>query len=112
MLQGGKTSAMILEKPWLLPINVGRIISKQSGVHHSTARKIFLKWKKWKILKTVANPLRIEHPSKLTTRSDNPMFRENGKNPRATSQTLQTSVIMLNIRGHDSVSRKRLNKFV
>ena len=33
------------------------------------------------------------------------------KNPRATYQTLQASVSMLNVRVHDSTIRKRLNKY-
>jgi len=32
------------------------------------------------------------------------------KKPRATSQTLQASVSMLKVKGHDSTLRKRLNK--
>jgi len=64
-------------------------IPKQSGVHHSTVRKII---HKWQTFKTVAK-----------------LFL--AKNPRATSQTLQASVSMLNVRVYDSSIRKRLNKY-
>ena len=78
-------------------------IPKQSGVHHSTVRKII---HKWKTFKTVANL-----PRKFTPWSDCSMFRDTVKNPRATSQTLQASVSMLNVRVYDSSIRKRLNKY-
>ena len=63
--QGGKTSAIILKKQLLLPINPGRVykaISKQFGVHRSAT--------------TAANLPRSGRPSKLTPRSDCAMLRE------------------------------------
>jgi len=55
---------------------------------------------KWKII----------HPSRSTPRSDRAMLRETAINPRATSQTPQASVSMLNVKVHDSRIRKTLNK--
>jgi len=63
---------------------------------------------KWKTFKAVAN---LGRPSKFNPRSDCAMLRETVENPRATSQTLQASVSMLNVKVHDSKVRKRLNKY-
>jgi len=38
------------------------------------------------------------------------MLRETPKYPRVTSQTLQASVKLFNVKVHDSAVRKRLNK--
>nr|XP_028576306.1 zinc finger protein 577-like isoform X2 [Podarcis muralis] len=83
-----------------------KAISKQFKVHHSTIRKII---QKWKTFQTVANLPRSGRPSKFTPRSDRAMLREIAKNPRVTSQALQASVSMLNVKVHDSTIRKRLN---
>lgn len=48
--------------------------------------------------------------SKFMPRSYSAKGREIAKIPRATSQTLQTSVNMLSVKVHDSISRKRLKK--
>jgi len=48
---------------------------------------------------------------KFTSRSARAMFREIAKHPRATSQTLQASINMLNVKVHDSTVRNRLDKF-
>ncbi|XP_053577468.1 uncharacterized protein LOC128666737 isoform X3 [Bombina bombina] len=85
-----------------------KAISKQFKVHHSTVRKIIYKWKTFK---TVANLPRSGRPSKFTPRSDRAMLREIAKKPRVTSQTLQASVSMLNVKVHNSTIRKRLNKY-
>ena len=85
-----------------------KAISKQFKVHHSTLRKII---HKWETFKTVANLPRSGRPSNFTPRSDHAMLREIAKNPGVTSQTLQASVSMLNVKVHDSIIRKRLNKY-
>ena len=58
---------------------------------------------KLETFKTAVNLPRSGHPSKFT-----PRF---AKHPRATSQTLQASVSMLNVKVHDSTIRNRQNKY-
>lgn len=71
----------------------GKAISKQF-VHHSVAIKII---HKWKTFRTAANLLRSGRPSKFTPRSDRAVLTETAKNPKATPQTIQASVSMLNV---------------
>lgn len=55
---------------------------------------------------------RCQSSQVLTPVSDNAMLTEILKtNPGATSQTLQGSVIMLNIKDYDNTIRKRLNEY-
>lgn len=92
--QGGKTAG----KHLLLPINLGKVKTpfqnNLKSIQLSTVRKVI---HKRKTFKTTAH------------RWDDTMLRETGKNQRATSQTLQTSVSMLIV--HDSAIRRRLNKY-
>jgi len=101
----GKTSAMILEKQLLLPSiweGLYKVISKLCVVHHATERKII---HKWKIFKTAVNLPRSGCSSKFTTRNAQRNYK---KKTRFTSQTLQASVSMLNVKVHDSTIRERL----
>lgn len=47
----------------------------------------------------------------FTQRPDGVRLRETAKIPRATCKTLQASVHMLNVKGHDTTIRKTLNKY-
>lgn len=47
----------------------------------------------------------------MTPMVDHAMLRETAKNPRAISQTLQSSVSLLDIKCHDNANGKRLNKY-
>ena len=49
--------------------------------------------------------------SKLTPSSGHLMIRDTAKNPVATSQTLQASVSMLNVKVHEIRSKKKLYKY-
>jgi len=52
-----------------------------------------------------------DRTSRLTPRSDCAMWKETAKYSRATSQTPQASVSMLNVTVHNSTIRKQLNKY-
>ena len=80
-----------------------KTISKLFGVHHSAERKII---HKWKIFKTAVNPPRSGCPNKFIQGSDRAILRKSTKKPRATSQTLQALVSILNDKVPESMSEK------
>ena len=56
----------------------------------------------------IANPPKCGHPSKFPLRSCHTMLREIQKHVRATSQTLNTSLSLLDDKVHDRKVRKRV----
>ena len=98
--QGGKTSVMILEKQLLLPINLGRVIRPFTNHLES----IILQRER---LFTSGN---IQDSCQSSQEWTSQQVHPKVKKPRATSQTLQASVSVLKVKGHDSTVRKRLNK--
>jgi len=61
---------------------------------------------KWKTFKTVDNVRRSGRLSKFIPRADYTLLRE-----KATSQSLQASISMLNLKIHESTVRKSLTKY-
>jgi len=76
--QGGKTSAAILQKQLLFPINLGRVIRQFPNYLDS----IILQRERFSICEENSTGF----ASKFSATSDRPMFRETAKNPEATSQ--------------------------
>ena len=69
-----------------------KVISKQFGVHHSTVLKII---HMWKIFETVANLIPAGSPQGQTAQCSEKSWKK-----KNTSQTLQASVSMLNVKVH------------
>lgn len=78
---------------------VHEVISTQFGVHYSNVRKIIYKWKTFETV----TYLLCGCPSIFTSRSVN--------NLRATFQTLQASVNVVNIKVHNITVRKTPKKY-
>ena len=98
---------MISVKQLLLFINLGRVIRPFPNYLESIIeRKIIHKWETFKDDCRSWTSQQV-HPKVRLCNAQ----RKCKKTPRATSQTLQASVIMLNVKVHDSTVRKRLNKY-
>ena len=105
--QGGKTSAMILEKQLLLPINLGRVIRPFPNYLESIIplrERLFESRKHWRRL-TIFREVDVKESS---PQGQTVQCAETAKYPEATSQTLRASVSMLMVKVHDSKIRKRL----
>lgn len=63
-----------------------KVISKHLGVHHSTER---IDYSRWKTFEMVASLLSCGCPSKVTPKSDYAMLRESTKNSRDLSHTVE-----------------------
>jgi len=81
-------------------------ILKQPGIHHFTEKKIIQAWNKFRQL-----PIFSGVDVKASSAQGQTVQSSEKHSYRATSQTLQASVLTLNVKVLDSTIRRRLNKY-
>jgi len=91
--QGGKTSAVILQKQLLLPINLGKVWSPSFY-----RERLFTSGKKSRLFSIFPG---VDVPASWSQGQTVRCSEKLQTNPRATSQTLRASVSMLNVKVHD-----------
>lgn len=108
---------MVTQKPlWFASGRVSCAKNLPNQIHNAAYcayKSISLSFSFWirSVLTQLYNVSRRGHPCKFPPRSSCVMLRDCNKNPSASSQTLQASIIMFRAKVHDSTLRKGLNMY-